>query len=350
MWVFTVDVGRAGTKVATGFGPREMVFFPTGLAAITNAQYDRAILRSGNPSPDYMVINDQAYAIGPVAWTYNPILPQATAQRYRREYIGVLAVAAITRLVMGDAPWDWRPRGGECHIVASHPPQDQPHVDRLILSLQGDWHIESATRAYDLHVEAVFAEDEPVAAVMNTVLTQNGDGYQRGRPRGVVDVIDMGGKTMDHARLDANSAVLDAFTSSHAVGINDILGDLEATLIKTYPDRFVDTVHLDRDRLETALMTGYFTGGGSQMNVIDEAAQLRERYLTEVRQFVAGFDLANTDSLVLAGGATAMFLDELTRLIPHENIVTAEETGIIQFAQVRGMLKQYNMWKTRGWL
>lgn len=340
-----LDIGRSVYKGAVSNS--DTVSVTSGLAPISMSEYERGLERADNEF-SFMQWNGNAYVIGDEAVYYRRVLDQSTADRYRRDSIGVVAANMILRLLEGQ--YNNR-RDYYVDVVISHPPRDASYREQLKEALLGDWQIEAGGNKYSVSIERVWTEDEPVAILMNTLLTADGTNYKNPKiAEGPAYVLDGGGITIDAAATLPNGKINQAIVGSEFIGVNDTLRQFEVAIKDRYPDVFQSVKQIDPYFLREAFSTGVLKGGKT-LDVRDEAKREREAYLNGVQDFVRNSSqgLVNYTTMILGGGFAALFRDELLELFNHDYIIFADDDlDEIHTAGVRGMLKESHMWEAMG--
>lgn len=135
MSVMVLDAGNSIIKAKIARRQDGEVSFPHAIQKLTEAEYRNITDRPGirNRSEDYLQINGEAFAIGESAERHGFVSRRSGAARYTRDYYGVLAAAALSRL------YD---RGREISVFCSHPPGDVAFREDLMQAVVGDWQVE----------------------------------------------------------------------------------------------------------------------------------------------------------------------------------------------------------------
>jgi hypothetical protein len=184
-----------GNSIIKGKTPTREVALPHALKALTETEYEQILTRAGRagPPPDYLRVNGQPCVVGASAERHGTLTRRSGASRYRKDYYGVFAAAALARLYE---------RGGEVLLFGSHPPGDVAFREDLMRAVVGDWHVEVGGRERVFRVSYANTFDEPVGGLMNVVLAEDGRHYARTDINGGrVLVIDIGGRVPGGAYL-----------------------------------------------------------------------------------------------------------------------------------------------------
>jgi hypothetical protein len=338
MNVMVLDAGNSVIKAKT---PTGETAFPHALKALTEIEYEQILTRAGRsgPPPDYLRVNGQPYVVGESAERHGTLTRRSGASRYRQDYYGVFVAAALARLVEP---------GGDTMLFGSHPPGDVAFREELMKAAVGVWHIErgGCERAYRVSYANTF--DEPVGGLMNVILAEDGQHYQRTDVNGGRSLVaDIGGRTTDWLAVNPGGAVDYSLAESTPIGIQEVVQNFERSFRATHRDAVRDTPSLPPDRVRQAIATGVFVGGGRKYDCENEAREATSVLLNriaETYQHIAGGALP-WDTIILTGGGSAMLYDRLLPLLEHGHVILADEAESIHLANVRGGLKLWRLYE-----
>ena len=237
----------AGNSIIKGKTPTRETAFPHALRALTETEYEQIVVRAGRagPPPDYLRVNGQPYVVGESAERHGALTRRSGASRYRTDYYGVFAAAALARLYE---------RGGDVALFGSHPPGDVAFRDDLMRAAVGQWHVEIGGRERAFRVTYANTFDEPVGGLMNVILAEDGQHYRRTDVNGGrALVIDIGGHTTDWLAVNPGGAVDYSLAESTPIGINEVVPSFERSFRATHRDAVRDTPTLPPDRVREAI-------------------------------------------------------------------------------------------------
>lgn len=344
--VITLDEGRSRLKGAVSNSQTWSTV--SGLARIDKSRYQNALEREGD-NMGLVSWNNNYYAIGDIASQYSMKQYSTTAERYNREDIGILTAYTIANLLRRFS----NRTEIDTDIVISHPPGDLQYTPQLKDAVLGDWNIVAGGEKFSIRIERAFTYDEPLAILMNALLTVEGTSYQR-RPDGSILVIDLGGVTADIAATSANGKINLGTIDSEEIGINETLQSFQNDIRARHSKEFQKVYRIDPDLIMEAFKTGYFKGG-KILDCRDEAERHRQTYLNSLMTWLTNRTggLLNYQTIILGGGGSALLQRELIDAISQENdnvimAVPDNEIAHIHTAGVRGMLKVYNLWRKIG--
>jgi hypothetical protein len=167
MSVMILDAGNSINKAKTA---NKEVVFPHAIKPLTEGEYQKVISRAstnGNTA-DYIRVNGKPYVVGESAERHGVLVQRSGSARYTRDYYGILAAAALSRLYE---------RGREVVVFGSHAPGDVKYREDLMKSVVGEWTVEVGKRETKFRVSYANTFDEPVGGLMNVLLTEDGQHY-----------------------------------------------------------------------------------------------------------------------------------------------------------------------------
>jgi len=224
MSVMILDAGNSIIKAKTV--NREVVF-PHAIQPLTEGEYQKIVSRAsvnGN-SADYVRVNGKPYVVGESAERHGMLVQRSGSARYTRDYYGVLAVVALSRLYE---------RGREMAIFGSHAPGVVKYREDLMKSAAGEWTVEVGKRETGFRVIYANTFDEPVGGLMNVLLTEDDQHYQHYQHyqhanvgEGTSLVIDIGGFTTDWLAVNPGGVVDYGLAKSIPIGIHQVISDFE---------------------------------------------------------------------------------------------------------------------------
>ncbi len=341
MSVMVLDAGNSIIKAKIARREQGEVAFPHALKPLTEAEFRSILSRVGKASLslDYLRINGQPFAVGESAERHGITVQRSGAARYTRDHYGILAAAALARLYE---------RGGEIMVFGSHPPGDVNFRQDLMKSVIGDWHIE--TNGSERHFRVSYANtfDEPVGGLMNVLLTEDGQHYQRSDLNsGRSLVIDIGGFTTDYIAVNPGGEVDYSLARSVPIGIQNVVVDFEESFRASNLQAVKDTPALPPERIHMAIVTGVFEGGGRKYPCEKEAREATNLLLNRIAdtyQRIAGGALG-WDAIILTGGGSGLLYQRLLPVLEHERVILADGLESIHLANVRGGLKLWRLYE-----
>jgi len=339
MSVMILDAGNSIIKAKTV--NREVVF-PHAIQALTEGEYQKIVSRAsvnGN-SADYVRVNGNPYVVGESAERHGVLVQRSGSARYTRDYYGILAVVALSRLYE---------RGREMAIFGSHAPGDVKYREDLMKSVIGEWTVEVGRRETNFRVIYANTFDEPVGGLMNVLLTEDGQHYQHANVgEGTSLVIDIGGFTTDWLAVNPGGVVDYGLAKSIPIGIHQVISDFEESFRVNHVELVKDIPVLPPTRVRHAIATGVFEGGGKKYpcgEYVDEATSLFLNRFADTYQRIAGGALA-WDTIILTGGGSALLRQKLLPILKHENVLLADQLDCLHLANVRGGLKLWRLCDT----
>jgi hypothetical protein len=320
MNVMILDAGNSIIKAKIARRESGELAFPHALQPLTENEYTTILSRAGKQAPplDYMRINGQPYVIGESAERHGLVTQRNGASRYTRDYYGIFAAAALGRLYE---------RGGDVKVFGSHPPGDVQFRQDLMSSVVGDWAVEVGGTERKFRVTYANTFDEPVGGLLNVLLTEDGQHYQRSDINGGrALVIDIGGYTTDWIAVNPGGEVDYSLARSVPLGIQRVLADFEESFRANNLKAVKDTSVLPPDRVRKAIATGAFEGGGRKYPCEHEGREATNLLLNRVAdmyQRIAGGALG-WDSIILTGGGCGLLYKRLLPLLNHDKVILAE--------------------------
>ena len=341
MSVMVLDAGNSIIKAKIARRERGETAFPHAIKPLTEAEYSSILARAGKTSlsPDYLRINGQPYAVGESAERHGVHVQRTGAARYTHDYYGIFAAAALARLYE---------RGGEIMVFGSHPPGDVNFRQDLMKAVIGDWHIE--TNGSERHFRVTYANtfDEPVGGLMNVLLTEDGQHYQRSDLNGGRSlVIDIGGFTTDYIAVNPGGEVDYSLARSVPIGIQNVVADFEESFRANNLQAVKDTPALPPERVRKAISTGVFEGSGRKYPCEKEAKEATNLLLNRIAdtyQRIAGGALG-WDAIILTGGGSALLYMPLLTILNHARVILADDIENLHLANVRGGLKLWRLYE-----
>ncbi|MDD1748737.1 MAG: ParM/StbA family protein [Methanothrix sp.] len=343
MSVMILDAGNSIIKAKIAQHDSGEIAFPHALQPLTECEYRTVISRAGkNPPPlDYARINGKPYVLGESAERHSVVTQRNGASRYTRDYYGVLAAAALGRIYE---------RSREVMVFGSHPPSDIGFRQDLMESVIGDWTVEIGGVEKTFRIVYANTFDEPVGGLMNVLLTEDGQHYQRTDLNGGRSlVIDIGGFTTDWIAVNPGGEVDYGLARSVMIGIQSVISNFEDSFRNYNPKAVKDTPVLPPERVRKAIATGVFEGGGMKYpceNEAQEATNLLLNRLADMYQRIAGGALG-WDTIILTGGGSALLYKRLLAILNHSNVILADAIENLHFANVRGGMKLWRLYEAQ---
>lgn len=261
------------------------------------------------------------------------------SSRYTRDYYGIFASAILGRFYE---------RGMEISIFGSHPPGDSIYREDLMKSVIGDWDVEVGGHERKFRVSYANTFDEPVGGLMNVILTEDGQHYQRTELNGGRSlVIDIGGFTTDWIAVNPGGEVDYSLARSLPMGIQNVVSDFEESFRANNHKAVKDAPVLPHDRIRKAIISGGFEGAGRRIPSEKEAFEATNLLLNRIAdtyQRLAGGALS-WDAIILTGGGSGLLYKRLISILNHERVILADDLQNIHLANVRGGLKLWRLYE-----
>lgn len=332
--VLVLDAGNSIIKSKTQFGE---VAYPHAMLELTETEYQNVLTRAGRlPLIDYLRVNGRPYVIGESAERHGTVTRRTGAARYTADYYGIFVAATLARFYEVDTT---------VSLFGSHPPGDVDFQEDLMRAAIGTWTVEVGDKTTTFRVEYANTFDEPRGGLMNILLTEDGQHYQRSDIKeGRTLVIDIGGHTTDWLAANPGGEVDPSLNESTSIGILEVIRDFERSFRANNKEIAKLTGTLPPDRVRDAIRTGVFQGGGRDIpchKEVQEATSALINRIANTYQSVAGGALPY-DNIVLTGGGSAMLFDRLLPALGHQRVFLADTSESIHMANVRGGLK---LWK-----
>lgn len=291
----------------------------------------------------YIYTLGRGYAVGDRARRHTLKDRPKGASRYRVDYYGVGLSYVLAQVV---------PKGHTKIVLkASYAPGDYMHAGSLVKAAKREWKIwhSGSEKQITCKVVDVQTFDEPFGGWANLVFTK--DGYPKQQANDLLQlttyVLDIGGHTVDGVAIDSNGQIDFTSAVSTRTGVLHIMERFERELRTRYPDKFRDVHDIDQARLERALDEGVFRFGRVELDARSNATQLKTALVNEINDMFisqAG-GLANYDVIVLTGGGAALLFDMLSHAMPDAYFLLASGVDDIQYANVLGGHKLFEMIK-----
>jgi len=342
MKVLVLDPGNSIIKAKLLSGGE--VVFPHALVPISWAQYSAVCesYNNGEIPDDFMRIGEGFYAIGDSAERFGVTQHERGAARYRRDYIGVFAAAAMARSYRAST---------ELALFVSHPPGHINYAGELMKAVIGRWDVELGGKKISLYAEYVNTFDEPTGGLMNVLLKDNGTQYAAPQLKEKsVLVIDIGGGTTDFVTISAAGQIDYAQAHTEEIGIQEVIDNFTSAFRARYKELTKSKNALAPDRVREAIETGIFRGGGDSLPCQEEAEQARNTLVNRIlrvtsTRYAGGFRF---DAVLLTGGGSGLLYTYLWDHIQNKNIHLADEPGELHLANVRGGLKLWRLYTAIG--
>lgn len=333
--VVMADGGNTAWKVVTShptFQGEDT--FPHMFTRVSQDEFNRVSIRSVDK--DYFVVNGTPYVIGEKAERKNRFERKYGESRYNRDYYGVMAAIAMTRIFQRSTD--------DIFWVGSHPPKDVSYAYDLLGAVEGEWEVHWNGCTYQFNVVDGFTIDEPMAGWANRTLRKDGKDFaQNGIKDGITLVLDIGGYTTDGIVIDVGGAIDYTTALSVEIGVLDAVQDFKEDWKSRNPDMMKgvkltnDSVYHDAIRTGTMNLRG--RGRYGCRDLADETAMaLTNKIVSFYEERYGGG--ANYDYLVFTGGGGALLQDYLKKHIRHNDIRFADDdVKTLHMANARGGLK-----------
>ena len=233
-------------------------------------------------------------------------------------------------------------------VFGSHPPSDVRFRQDLMEAVIGEWSVEIGGTERNFKVTYANTFDEPVGGLMNVLLTEDGQHYQRTDINGGrALVIDIGGFTTDWVAVNPGGEVDYSLARSVPLGVQSVIHDFEESFRANNLKAVKDTPVLPPERIRKAIANGFFEGGGKKYpceKEVQEATNLLLNRIADMYQRIAGGALG-WDAIILTGGGSALLHKRLLPILNHERVILADEIGDLHLANVRGGLKLWRLYE-----
>lgn len=341
MSVIVLDAGNSIIKAKIPRREEGEISFPHSMKLLTETEYQTILDRAGTSglSEDYIRVNGQPYVVGESAERHGIHVQRNGAARYTRDYLGIFAASVMARFYE---------RSRDVRIFASHPPGDVKFREDLMRAVIGDWDVETSRgkRTYKVNYANTF--DEPVGGLMNVLLTEDGQHYQRSEIKdGRALVIDVGGFTTDWVAVNPGGEIDYSLVRSVSLGIQNVISDFEESFRAHNLQAVKNTPTLPPERVRKAILTGIFEGGGQKYPCEQEAKEAMNLLLNRIGdtyQRLAGGAL-NWDFIILTGGGCGLLHNRLKPVLDHRNVILAEDASELHLANVRGGMKLWRCYE-----
>lgn len=313
--------------------------FRTALAPLSVTDWKRATQEGTKlPPVGYISVNGSHYAIGEQARRYQVKEAPKSAQRYNREYYGVLACASFVGAFEHSAKID---------VYATHAPNDNEYTSDIENSLKGAWNVVSWRGELNFFVEKVETIDEPLGGVFHHSLTPQYKSRKNNPfPSMVFLVLDIGSGTVDTAIFDRGYILDQSSIGSTRIGMRTVLTQFESDLRTNNRALFKDSEDLDPIRVEEAFQTGAYIVGKNVIHCSDIATQYKQILLNDcidiMRSKAGGF--MNIDAVAVTGGGGGLMLPLLQKELPRVDFIPVEpDNSKIRYANAMGAYKFFKM-------
>lgn len=336
-----LDFGNADVKYFDGM--KAYSHYRHAIAPITESEWRTIVGRSKMPPVGYIAIEGKYFAIGDKAVRYVLKEKPRGADRYTPDYYGVAMAYAISELYPSDTRL--------INLFASHAPRDAAYVDDIRQAALGYWHFTTHNGTYKVHVKTVECFDEPAGGFNHAVLTKDGRALKNNPYRdSTVLVLDVGGYTCDVIAVDPQGMIDDNSYDSTLTGVISAYDFFERELRSAHKAEFKGVGELAPRRLETAMLTGKFPYGNSQIDCADLGKQAINSLVNNISEVIkASGGVANFDVVLLTGGGSALVHEALKAHIRTIDFILVEpDRELMRYANVFGGAKLFAMLKRLG--
>lgn len=335
-----LDFGNAFVKFVCGVLTR---MYPHSLALLNELQYTQALATPQVAAQDFLSLDGKYYAVGASAQEYKVTIRTGRA-KYVKDYIGPFFCRAVAELFVNTPEL----LADGLEVMASHASGDQEFDTLLAESLMGHWEFTAAKQKFSFDVSAVSTYTETFGSYVYRGIVQTDVGYETPLYGSSIGIIDIGGGTCSVLKVNEEGAIVSNSGKSSPQGINDVLERFEALLNVSHRDRFQNSRRISRSRLDDALRTGIYRGGGTSFNVTDEREQAFIPLLNEVNSmWIANLGGGNDiDTVLLAGGGSVTSQESITEMLGHEDVqMTDTSRGLmyVQLTNVHGAKTFYEL-------
>lgn len=331
-----VDIGNSLVKMKIHGLLNNLTVFPHALKFLDDAKWSikkRLPVTSSSRNTKVIRVNGIAASIGARAEADGRLDRLTGEAKFRRDYYGMLFASGMLDIL---------PDGHDnLHVFAGYSPLDVNAVDDLSDSLGGRHEIELLDGSKVVYnVRSVRTYQEPVGGLMNWLLQEGNENISPGR----VLVIDIGGKI---------SSLVPSTTDGDLdeprgidLGIQDILDDLERLLKANHRPFFRGLKTLPEDRRKEALQTGFYRGGGEELDVSMEVETCIGSLLNRIEShYINDFGgPRNFDYIVITGGGGGLLAEVLnTHVLNHRAVYLAEDYQNMHLANLHGAEKMLKL-------
>ena len=336
-----LDFGNADVKYYDG--DSNYGYFRHAIVEISESQWREVCKRAKQPPMGYIAIEDRYFAYGDKARRYTLKDKPKGAARYTQDYYGVALMAAISEL------FDSSHR--IMNVYASHAPRDFEYADDIRNAVLGRWKFVTHKGDYNLNIKTVETFDEPLGGFNHAMLTKNGKVLKSNPYRdSTVLVVDVGGYTVDVVAVDPGGQIDDSSLGSTITGVMDTYNWFERELRSMYRDEFKAVEDITPERLEKAILTGFFQFGKLKLNCDSIGKQAINILVNDILSVIrANGSIANYDVILLTGGGSALVYDALKIAENRIDFVLVESRREdMRYANVFGGAKLFTMLRVLG--
>jgi hypothetical protein len=321
----------------------------SGVAQITETEYNRVVKRKKTASTEYFAIYDPKerqhyyFCVGEQAQRHTMMAVDNNADRFVWNNIGVTCIASILDT--------FGFKNIDLHVWTSFPPVDLDFIELLQDAIMGIWYVKSYDKEVVINIQEVDVEDEPVCILRYQQLTAEGNWYQNAPIKGRTLVIDGGGGTLDIAEVDELGMLVENAFDSAPIGINDYIDRFHAELKTNYPELFKSVTRLRTQILRESFQTGILKISGRELEVTPILEPIAHEYVNASYGWVNNKTqgVANYETLVIGGGAAGLLGEKLRLRWQHANARYAStELNSIQTIGAQGLRKIYLMYLNNG--
>lgn len=344
---FFMDAGNRGFKmlVPDGRGDKRMKphYSHNALAHLSQSDWMRITSSDDNlPEHGYYIINGQPYAIGDKARRNNTVELPRGAQRYNKQFYGVLGAFGVYEYLArrktrktNDVP--------EIAVWCMYPPQDAIYKKFLRESLMGRWSVYGHVGEIVFDVTQVFAIDEPIGGTSHYLLNTDGKVKNRNLFDKTFLTIDVGGFTTDVSPIDSGFAIDRTAMNSVQLGVLDLYRNFETDLRLKY-DKLRVVKTFDPKQIENALITGQFTYGKNALDCADIAHENLNIITNDVLEIIDSVGgVFSYYAIVLTGGGGYVISNHLQnhpRINGEIDVILADsKPEQVVFANLNGLYK-----------
>lgn len=332
---YAIDAGNGDIKIFDGQG---FTHFRHALAQLNESDW-RRVTNQGRQDPPvgYIKVNGVPYAYGDQARRYQIRERPAGAQRYTKEYYGVLMCAALSFKATTNE---------RINLYATHAPADFDYAEDLKAAARGTWEVHNQSGMLRYAINAVETVDEPMAGVYHYALTPQYTERKNNRLGSASFLtIDVGAYTADVVVFDAGYDLDLGSLKSTRIGMRNVLENFEAELRGKYRTTFKTALDLDPRRVEKALLEGVYRAGREALDCIDIARAQMLSLTNDVVDIVnANGGWQNYDALAITGGGGGLLMPYLQEAFPHIDILPVEPVSDrMRYANAIGAFKFFRL-------
>lgn len=282
----------------------------------------------------------QYYVVGSTAEQTAVLQSRQGADKYRRDYAGVLLAVMLVRLFPNLTTSENKPGWDHVVINIGYPPGDSMFTRDLVDSIKGRHTIKLVNgTVHNFNVTFVTPVPEPRAGYANYTLDTLGRRIPSRMINGSVLIPDVGGRRSSVLRI-LNGGKSD-ISRTLDIGIWDVMDTFTRLLRTNYPKEFRSVRHFNEATIRAALQTNQVPAGGEMINVEKESGIAKAALINQLTQwYMTDFEGGVLDAAILLNGGGAAYLyTDLMKVLNHANIHSADRVEELHLSTARGLAK-----------